>query len=130
MIHMGQNQITGLAGYKFGRESGRIVAKFLDTNLLSAKSNEIILDGKHFVIKSARRKTPSIGITANLFDRLQGIIVALETENGKYILYKVDLKMNPPLQTSFSKSSGHTKNKVIKISRKSIQMYGRIIGEI
>ena len=123
---MVQNQITGSAGNNFGREMARIVAKFLDTNLLSAKSNEIILDGKLFVIKSARRKTSSIGITEKMFNRLQGIIVALETDNGKYTLYKVDLKNNPPLQMRFSKSSGHIKNRVIQISRKSIQKCGLI----
>ena len=123
---MVQNQITGSAGNNFGREMARIVAKFLDTNLLSAKSNEIILDGKLFVIKSARRKTSSIGITEKMFNRLQGIIVALETDNGKYTLYKVDLKNNPPLQMRFSKSSGHIKNRVIQISRKSIQKCGLV----
>ena len=123
---MVQNQITGSAGNNFGREMARIAAKFLDTNLLSAKSNEIILDGKLFVIKSARRKTSSIGITEKMFNRLQGIIVALETDNGKYTLYKVDLKNNPPLQMRFSKSSGHIKNRVIQISRKSIQKCGLI----
>ena len=123
---MVQNQITGSAGNNFGREMARIVAKFLDTNLLSAKSNEIILDGKLFVIKSARRKTSSIGITEKMFNRLQGIIVALETDNGKYTLYKVDLKNNPPLQMRFSKSSGHIKNRVIQISRNSIQKCGLI----
>lgn len=65
-----------------------------------------------------------------MFDRLQGIIVALETDNGKYTLYKVDLKNNPPLQMRFSKSSWHVKNKVIQISRKSIKKCGRIIGDI
>lgn len=127
---MVQNQITGLAGYEFGQEMAKIVAKFLDTNLLSAKSNEIILDGELFIIKSAHRKTSSIGITVNMLNRLQGIIVAFETDNGKYTLYKVDLKNNPPLQMVFSQSSGHTKNRVIKISRKSIQKYGATIGTI
>ena len=61
-----------------------------------------------------------------MLNRLQGIIVAFETDNGKYTLYKVDLKNNPPLQMVFSQSSGHTKNRVIKISRKSIQKYGRL----
>lgn len=42
---MEQNQITVAAGNIFGREMAKIVATFLDTNLLSAKSNEIRLDG-------------------------------------------------------------------------------------
>lgn len=127
---MVQNQITGADAVRNGFKIARIVAKFLDTNMLSAKSNEIILDGKPFIIKSARRKTSSIGITETMFDRLQGVIVALETDNGKYTLYKVDLINNPSLQMRFSKSSGHVKNRVIQISRKSIQKCGRIIGEI
>jgi len=127
---MEQNQITGAKAVERGFKMARIVAKFLDTDLLSTKSNEIILDGKLFVIKSARRKTSSIGITEKMFDRLQGTIVALETDNGKYTLYEVDLKNNPPLQMCFSKSSGHIKNRVIQISRKSIQKYGRVMENI
>jgi hypothetical protein len=108
----------------------KMIAKFLDTELLSANSNEIIFEGERFVIKSAHRKTSSIGITVTMFGRLQGIIAAFENDEGRYTLYKVDLKRSPPLQMVLSQSSGHKNNKVIKISRKSIQKYGETIGNI
>lgn len=129
-MHMGQNKITGSAAVKFGHEMAKMIARLLDTELLSANSNEIIFEGERFVIKSAHRKTSSIGITVTMLGRLQGIIAAFENNDGRYTLYKVDLKRNPPLQMVFSQSSGHKKNKVIKISRKSIQKYGEIIGNI
>lgn len=119
-----QNQITGSEAVGYGYRMAKIVAKFLDTDLLSAKSNEILLNGELFVIKSARRKTSSIGITVNMLRRLQGIIAAFENNDGGYTLYKVELKRKPPLQMDLSKSSGHKKSKVIKISRKSIKKYG------
>lgn len=129
-MHMGQNKITGSAAVEFGHEMAKMIAKFLDTELLSANSNEIIFEGERFVIKSAHRKTSSIGITVTMFGRLQGIIAAFENDEGRYTLYKVDLKRSPPLQMVLSQSSGHKNNKVIKISRKSIQKYGETIGNI
>ena len=127
---MGQNQITGAAGDKYGREMARIVAKLLKTELLSNKSNEILLDEGLFVIKSARRKTTSIGITVKMLERLQGIIIAFENDDMGYTLYKVNLKETPPLQMVSSQSNSQKKNKVIKISRKTVQKYGGIIGII
>ena len=125
---MGQNEITGGVGHHFGHEIAIKVARFLDTGLLSPKSNEIILDGERFVIKSAKLKTSSIGITVTMLGRLQGIIAAFENDVGGYSIYKLEFKRSPPLKIVFSQSSSHKKNKVIKISRKFIQKYGETIG--
>lgn len=127
---MGQNEITGRAGHHFGHEMAIKVARFLDTELLSPKSNEITLDGELFVIKSAKLKTSSIGITVTMLGRLQGIIAAFENDAGGYNIYKLEFKRNPPLKMVFSQSRSHKKNKVIKISRKIIQKYGKTIGNI
>jgi hypothetical protein len=130
IMQMGQNRITGRAGHHFGHEMAIRVARFLDTELLSPKSNEITLDGELFVIKSAKLNTSSIGITVTMFGRLQGIIAAFENDAGGFMLYKLELKRNTPLQMVFSQSSSHKKNKVIKISRKFIEKYGETIGNI
>ena len=63
VVYMGQNQKTGASGVEFGYKMAKIVAKYLNTELLSSQSNEILIDGERFVIKSAHRKTSSIGIT-------------------------------------------------------------------
>ena len=126
----GQNEITGRAGHHFGHEMAIKVARFLNTELLSPKSNEITLDGELFVIKSAKLKTSSIGITVTMLGRLQGIIAAFENDAGGFMLYKLDLKKNPPLQIVFSQSSSHKNNKVLKISRKLLRKYGETIGHI
>jgi len=125
---MGQNEITGRAGHQFGHEMAIKVARFLDTELLSPKSNEITFDGELFVIKSAKLKTSSIGITVTMLGRLQGLIAAFENDGGGYRLYKLEFNRNPTLQTVFSQSSSHKRIKVVKISRKFIQKYGETIG--
>ena len=130
IMQMGQNEITGRAGHQFGHEMAIKVARFLDTELLSPKSNEITLDGELFVIKSAKLKTSSIGITVTMLGRLQGIIAAFENDGGRYNIHKLEFKNNPPLKMVFSQSSSHKKNKVIKISRKFIEKYGETIGNI
>lgn len=130
VVYMEQNQKTGASGVEFGYEIAKIIAKYLNTELLSPKSNEILIDGERFVIKSGHRKTSSIGITVNMFKRLQGIIAVFEIGDGIYTLYKINLKKIPSSEMIDSESTGHKKNKVIKISRKSIIKHGEVIGTI
>ena len=65
-----------------------------------------------------------------MLKRLQGIIAVFEIGNGIYTLYKIYLKKIPSSEMVDSVSTGHIKNKVIKISRKSIIKYGEVIGTI
>lgn len=125
---MGQDRHSGYLGYMFGHEMAAKVADFLGTELISENSNEIILEGKRLVIKSARKSTPEIGVTANTLERVQGIIAALENKNGNgYTLYKVDLdwymaKMTPSL------SRKHKPGKVTKRSCKQIRDECKVIA--
>ena len=127
---MRQNEIIGWVGYHFGHEMAIKVAGFLDTELLSPKSNKITLDRELFVIKSAKLNTSLIGITVTMLGRLQGIIAAFENDAGGYNIYKLEFKRPPSLKMVFSQSSSHKQNKVIKISRKFIEKYGETIGNI
>lgn len=127
---MPQDQETGAEGNKFGHEMAAKVAEILGTQLISKNSNEINYDGKLFVIKSAHKSTPDIGLTVNILERVQGIIAALENKDGNgYTLYKVDLdwyraKMTPSL------SRKHKHGKVMRRSCKQVRKECKVIAVI
>jgi hypothetical protein len=97
---MVQTEESGRAGNNFGHRMGEYAAKHLGIELIrdsSVISNEAYLDGQRVVIKSAHKKTTSIGIPHNVLDRVDNVIAVLEDnvdniEKGvhKYSLYKVD----------------------------------------
>lgn len=113
---MPQNQNSGAEGNRFGHEMAARVAEFLGTELISENSNEIIWEGKRFVIKSAHKKTSEIGVTANTLERVQGIIAAIENQNdNRYTLYIVELNWYKEKMTP-SHSHSHASDKVMKRS--------------
>lgn len=113
---MPQSQKTGVEGNQFGHEMAAKIAKFLGTELISENSNEIIWEGKRFVIKSAHKNTPEIGVTANTLERVQGIIAAIENQNdNRYTLYIVELNWYKEKMTP-SCSHSHAPGKVMKRS--------------
>lgn len=117
---MVQNQESGAAGNKYGHMMGEKVAKFLGTKLLTKSSNEMILDGRRIIIKSARRKTPEIGISINMLERVDGIIAAIENGDGTYNLYQIETQWYKEKMTQ-SKSRSDLKGKINKVSCNAIR---------
>lgn len=89
VLKMGQNADSGRAGNNYGYMMGSKVAQFLGAELLGKNSNEATLNGEIIVIKSARRKTSSIGVTPKMLERIKWIIVALENMDNSYTLYRI-----------------------------------------
>ena len=126
---MVQNRESGAAGNKYGHIMGEKVAKFLGTKLLSKTSNEIILHGQRIVIKSAREKTPEIGLSTNMLERVQCIIAAIENEDGSYTLYRVETHWYKEKMTQ-SRSKSDVKGKIKKVSCKAIRNECKIFDEM
>ena len=121
---MGQNRISGAAANKYGHTMAVKVAQFLGLQLLSKNSNEVDLNGKRLVIKSARHRTSEIGISRIMLKRVQDIIVALEEKDASYTLLLIDpiwyrKKMRP------SRSKSASAQKIMMVRCKDIRMTGR-----
>jgi len=86
---MGQDRTSGAAASAYGHEMTVKVANYLGTMLLSSKSNEAYLYGKHVVIKCAHYRVPQIGVTKKMLGWIDLIIPSLETKRGDYEIYKV-----------------------------------------
>ncbi len=99
---MVQNAETGRAGNYYGYEMSSKVAQLLGAKLLGKNSNEATLNGETVVLKSARKKTSSIGVTPRMLERVKCIIVALENMDDSYELFRIEIdwfksKMYPSL---------------------------------
>lgn len=126
---MVQNRESGAAGNKYGHMMGEKVATFFGTKLLSKSSNEMILDGQRIVVKSARKKTPKIGLSINMLERVQSIIAAIENEDGSYTLYQVETQWFKEKMTQ-SMSKSDVKSKIKKVSCNAIRNECKIYDEM
>ena len=126
---MVQNRESGAAGNKYGHMMGEKVATFFGTKLLSKSSNEMILDGQRIVVKSARNKTPKIGLSTNMLKRVQSIIAAIENEDGSYTLYLVETQWYKKKMTQ-SLSRSDVKGKIKKVSCNAIRNECKTFGKM
>lgn len=99
-----QNQKTGAAANKYGREMAIKIMKALETKPIDKNTNECILNGKRVAIKCSRKYTKCIGVSYKMLERLDGIIGAFEKDVNLYELYQLSPK-------TFSENMRETKSK-------------------
>ena len=126
---MVQNRESGADGNKYGHMMGEKVARFFGTKLLSKSSNEMILDDQRVVVKSARYKTPEIGLSINMLERVQNIIAAIENEDVSYTLYLVETQWYKEKMTQ-SLSRSDVNGKIKKVSCKDIRNECKTFGKM
>jgi len=126
---VGQDKETGARASEYGHTMAAKVARFLDTHLLSKASNEADLSGKRVVIKCARQKTPEIGVSLAMLERVHAIIAAIEDENGGYALYKVDPQWYKA-EMSSSRSHSPSAHKVMMVSCNAIREKSEVLGKM
>lgn len=116
---MVQNAETGRAGNYYGYEMSSKVAQLLGAKLLGKTSNEATLNGETVVLKSARKKTSSVGVTSRMLERIKCIIVALENMDDSYDLYRIEIDwFNSKKHRSRSKNANGTMLVLCKDIRK------------
>ncbi len=126
----GQNAETGRAGANYGRKCAEGVAAHLGTKLLSGKSNEVRLGGKLGVIKCAHHRTPQIGVSLAMLERVSLIIAAMEEPSAersakpscgrRHKLYRLSPKWYRQRMTP-SRSSNASASKVMMVSCSEIR---------
>ena len=119
---MVQNAETGRAGNDYGYKTAFQVAQLLGAKLLGKNSNEAILKGEKVVLKSARKKTSSIGVTPRMRERIKFIIVALENMDDSYDLYRIEIDW---FESKMYKSQSKTANGTMLVSCKDIRTEGK-----
>lgn len=87
---MDQDKSSVAEAYKYGRENAKKIASRLGARKIGrSSSNEYELNGKHIVIKSARKNNNDIGVIYSMLERLDYILGSFQAEDGSYIIYKL-----------------------------------------
>jgi len=115
---------------------GEFVANHLCTKLLDTKkgSNEAIYNGERVIFKAAHEGTPSIGVTINVLENVQGIIATLEDKEKSldnfhhYTIYKVSTDWYKQ-QMKPSQSSEAAARTTRMANCNLIRKEGKVIGE-
>jgi hypothetical protein len=81
---MTQDHDSGAAGDAFGRETAPRIAQDIGASMLGTTSNEALLGGQRVVIKCARPKTPSVGVTYQMLERLESVVGAFQHDDGAF----------------------------------------------
>lgn len=134
---MGQTTESGINAVFYGHNMAEFTAKHLGTKLLDTEtgSNEAMYNGERVVLKAAHKRTPSIGVTINVLEKIQEIIATLEDKEESldnfyhYTVYKVSTDwykqhMKP------SRSSERAKRTTRMVNCNLIRNEGKIIGEL
>ena len=124
---MPQNETTGSAGDRYGREFGKRIAAALGAKKLSAASNECDLHGERVVIHCARSKTTSVGVTRRMVDTLSAVIGAFEQDDGSYRVFKLPMQSYREYMRPTA-SRGRSKGRVFLVSRSVFEEHGKPIG--
>jgi hypothetical protein len=125
-----QDRESGAAGDRFGRKTAPLVAARIGATMLGrGRDNTADYEGKRAVIKAARQRTTSVGVTYSMLDNLDVIVGAFEEESGEFTIYALDAAfyrdhMRP------SRSLSHRKNKVGKVSRRLFEDHGKQVDRV
>ena len=126
---MPQNQTTGAVANKYGPEAAQLVAGTLGTKLAGTRSNEAELHGRRVVIKCARLKTSSVGVTYEMQKTLDEVLGAFEIEPGKYEVFALPIETFIKCQRP-SRSQGQSAHKVGLVSRSEFVKNGKFLSSL
>ena len=126
---MPQDRESGAAGNEFGRTTAPRIAKAIGATGVGSTGNEFRLDSKSVVIKCARPKTSSVGVTYKMLDRVEAVLGAFMGDNGVFDVYKItradfEAHMRP------SRSKGASAGKVALVARRTFFELGKRIAQV
>ena len=84
-----QDQESGAAAAKWGREVGPLIAKKFGAEQIRPNVNEFLLDGQRIALKTASRTNNQIGVYNSVRDRVKYIWGAFEKDSGLFEVYEL-----------------------------------------
>lgn len=126
---MPQNQESGAAANAYGWETARRIAKAIGAKILGRSSNEAELGGMRVVIKCARAKTTSVGVTYRMQEHIQAVVAAFEADDGGYKVFSLPMTEFAKAQRP-TKSKGAAAGKVGLVSRAVFESSGTVVATV
>ena len=124
-----QNQESGAAASKWGKETARRLAAALGVSSPSGTSNECSLDGLPVVIKCAGRATDSVGVTFRMLTRVARVIGAFEDDRGEFDVWGITPRQFETHMRDTA-SKGASAGKVGLVRRSVFEASGAFIGHV
>jgi hypothetical protein len=126
---MPQDQASGAAANKWGRETARQIAPKIGAVMLTRNSNEAILDGKRVTIRCAARATRKVGVIFKMLETLEAVIGAFQLDDGSFEVWSL-----PPevfrAQMKPTRSRKASRGRVHLVRRSVFSSRGTFIGRI
>ena len=126
---MPQDQETGAAGDAFGRETAPLIAQAIGATMRGGASNEADFNGQRVVIKCARQKTQSVGVTYQMLERLDAIVAAFETDDGSFAVLSLPTDVYRERMTE-TKSRGASAGAVGIVQKSAFTSEGNPIATV
>ena len=126
---MPQNSRSGAEANAFGRKTARKVAPAIGATLLSRGSNEAMLNGKHVVIKCARARTSSVGVSYRMLPALHAIVGAFQREDGAFDVVSLDAQIFRERMTE-TRSTGPSARRVGIVTKSVFDEEGEHIATV
>jgi hypothetical protein len=126
---MSQNRQSGAAGNDFGRALAPKIAQAIGAKINGTGSNKSTYNSEFVVIKGARVKTSSVGVTYKMLEEITAVIGAFEQNDGgfKVLLLPVSTFRK---NTRTSQSKGPSGGKVGLVSRRVFYQDGISLGTV
>lgn len=126
---MPQDRESGAAGDAYGRSMAPRIARALGASLPGRSSNECVLNGQRVVIKCARRRTKSVGVTHLMLERIDLVVGAFEADDGSFEVLSLDV---PTYRRHMSptRSTGPSAGRVGQVDKSAFRQHGRSLGRI
>lgn len=128
---MPQDRDTGAEASRYGHDCGERLAAALGTQLLSATSNECMLNGERVVIKCARATTTKVGISYQMVQTLDAVLGAFEDATGSYRVLRLPAKRCANLMDAEPTAShGPSSGKVGMVRRAVFEQEGTLVAVV
>jgi hypothetical protein len=125
---MPQDQQSGAAAREWGLKTGKAVAERLGAEQVRPGANEYRLGGELVVIKCAAPRTPGVGVTYAMLERVAKVIGAFEQEDGSFEL--LALTASEFLSHARDSRSADAAGRVGQVGRLVFEQSGRRLGRV
>jgi len=127
---MPQGRESGARAVEYGLQTARKIAQILGGRKVGNKrSNEYEIENKSIVIKCARIRTNSVGVSYRMLKRVTAILGCFEVEENVYDIYEMKPKVYSKHMTP-TRSTGSSKGRVGKVKKSVFLDRGRLLQRI
>lgn len=126
---MSQDRQSGATSDAFGTDTAPLIAKRIGAAMLGSTSNEATYHGEVVVIKCARPRTNSVGVTYLMLERLHKVIGAFQQDDGSFAVIALPTPIFKKKMRE-TRSQGPSAGQVGLVSKRVFETDGDSLGVV